>query len=300
MNYSSKILIINDDVESGNAYLGFFESRGYNCKIYDIHSALTDKGILKFDLAIVDLTNYSKKVFQLLKKLGSKKVVPKDRIYVVYAPPIRKSCSDIVKNFKMLPKPMTLEHIERNILAPAQVFSPRVEYDEPLIDAVKSCLAEFLGHYLGEETVMEFKASIKKDHKLDSYASSYLPFTGDEVYGTMLLNLEKPTLHKVVAEMYGDSEMELSDEELFESIGELINQVGGMAMDVLGKAGYTFWIGLPNSFISNNRYFYHSGINQVLSIEFHPKDKKPSFFNKTVNSLEICLNRSRSSKEKAS
>lgn len=154
------------------------------------------------------------------------------------------------------------KQIERTLSPVGKEASP----DVVVLDTIAKATRLVVGQIAGVE-IAHTGSYPKKNYHLSGDICGLMPLTG-YLEGCLAVGLSTLLARRLSAHMAGCDEEFISDEDLPDGVGEVINQISGKVKTILSEQDMTVEIDLPNVRRGANRNIAESGSSPVIVLLF--------------------------------
>jgi chemotaxis protein CheX len=128
----------------------------------------------------------------------------------------------------------------------------------------------------GQTEVVVLKPFVENSFESKGEVSGTLGMTAGTLKGHLSISFEKPAILKIVKNMFGEDQTELT-RDVCDAVAEFTNQIYGAAKKTLNQQGYSFQMALPN--VVKGVLMIPDAQNiPTLVVPFEIKDSAEKFF----------------------
>ena len=251
----TKILLVDDDQDILDLFDHTFAEAGFETTAINNGveaSKLVAKN--KFDVIVTDLVMQDIDGIALTSMIRSNMINCSTPIFIISG---RLDHENLIKLKKMgvayiIPKPPKLVELIAQV---KQIVSPEggmVEYEPEVLEAFKKSTTEVLSTYVKGKVFWGESALSRKAESPGPYSATIALF-GQAIYGSVSFSADGRFIREVADSLFGDNQINHTNEMLLSFIGELINQIAGAVKLDYGKKKIHVTIGLPEVWEGEHR-----------------------------------------------
>ncbi len=151
--------------------------------------------------------------------------------------------------------PVSKENLMENIEESTRPVGKRVPLDvkliNPFIEGTKEVFNVMAGIPIKRKSIF-----LKKDYKMFGEVSGIMGLTGDAM-GSVVINFPKQLAIRLISGILGLEKGEISDDDMRDGVGEILNMVAGKAKTLLANTKYHFKLSIPTVVVGHGYEISH-------------------------------------------